>query len=606
MRYYVLSMNDGEAKLKKLRTFYDDVTKVQSGSPNEAFSSETKADPLLKARIKDTQISNLQLEEVGPSKPIQQSPIKEISLPPIKPAPVPTPLTTIPKIDMAAEKSSVDLQNKIDVSALRQNASDSLLSGHGAIFSTIEEGNETETGNIITDQKRDRFKLFPAIGQALSEWFFKQKKVVTKMLETKEVGPEISDVTTRENVLKDAALRSALAPKDDYTNVAKRIKNIAKVSPTPTTLVIKKPTETAAPGWTYIDDEKSRPESNPEPVTELVLPKTQTINPVIEIPKVEPVIINQPELIIESQTPLVELPTEAPIIEAPEIPEPAIDTAIIKEEPVADHDWFASSVESPTISADHQEPIVVSSSPVPARTYAPSDYQNSFPLWRVGAVATLAILLGISLTLWLFKTDETVVVVNNENPFTALLNADEEVPVDLGRDNQTLLRNIQAVQPRPTSAATIVYPTTNISGVTEAASAADIINVTSWQAPGSFVRGVTDINFGIYKNSNPFIVLKVTSFDTAFGGILEWERTMSADLSPLFGTPVFGTFDPLARTATQIRDPYYVDVVVSNIDSRLLTDETQKERIIYAFADRNTIIITTSKSTLGDLLNLLR
>jgi hypothetical protein len=101
-------------------------------------------------------------------------------------------------------------------------------------------------------------------------------------------------------------------------------------------------------------------------------------------------------------------------------------------------------------------------------------------------------------------------------------------------------------------------------------------------------------------------VLKVTSFEAAFGGLLSWESSISADLSPFFGAPVTGTFDPTDRSTTQIRAPYFKDTVIANLDARILTDETQKERLVYAFLDRNTVILTVNKSALEAVINAVK
>jgi hypothetical protein len=105
-------------------------------------------------------------------------------------------------------------------------------------------------------------------------------------------------------------------------------------------------------------------------------------------------------------------------------------------------------------------------------------------------------------------------------------------------------------------------------------------------------------------DSEPYIVMKVTGFDAAFAGMLEWERSMSADLSPLFGPTVVETFDSSARTDTQVREAFFQDVIASNKNARILLDEEGEERIIYTFINQQTIIITTTKKALERLMPL--
>lgn len=601
-------MSDELVRLKKLRTFYDDISKLQKSSPDVEVSEKNEPKTITPNDVIDPPATT---EMWG----IKKSESK------FRPEPS-APITEIPK-DLPNEVEPRDQPKlpEIDVSLIKKENKNSILSGHGSIFSTIEEGNETVQGNIITDQKRKRFKLFPAIGTALADWFNKKQKQVTDLIETKEDSPEISDVTTRTEVVKEAAFKSKLAPSDDYSQITKRIKKVFKTNPSANTLVIKKATEVAEPSWTYLDDgsDSDKKTSSPEP--EMVEEETvkDTLPPPVyaeaPIPKINDEITEvavsdetAPELEpVKEVLPAVE-PQPLPVLET--LSEPVIEDvtqdlpANVEVEPDQDSDtdlsWFA-----PTVKISETENHTELETPAPAKTFSASR-QQTFPLWRITAIVVLAIALGVSFSLWLFGGEENTLVIDNQNQFNSLIKSDEQIPISLGSDTKTLLRNIQAIQSKPTSIVTVAYPTVNIAGIDQPASAADILNTLSWNASGNFLRNITDINFGLYRNKDPFIILKVTSFDSAFGGILNWENTMSADLSPLFGPLVSGTFDPQARNATQIRSPYFIDVVVENIDSRLLTDETQKERIIYAFSDRNTIIITTSKSTLGDLLNLRR
>ncbi len=100
--------------------------------------------------------------------------------------------------------------------------------------------------------------------------------------------------------------------------------------------------------------------------------------------------------------------------------------------------------------------------------------------------------------------------------------------------------------------------------------------------------------------------MKVSSFDAALGGILQWEDAMSGDLAPLFGTPVAATFDRTARTATQTREPFFVDVVHANRDMRILRDSEERERIVYSFLDRSTILIATDRTVIEEVAPLVR
>jgi Flp pilus assembly secretin CpaC len=132
-----------------------------------------------------------------------------------------------------------------------------------------------------------------------------------------------------------------------------------------------------------------------------------------------------------------------------------------------------------------------------------------------------------------------------------------------------------------------------------------IFTALELRAPGSFTRSVQEITFGGYNGTDPFILMKVTDFDTAFGGMLAWEPAMSTDLSPLFGIPVTESFDPYARTDTQIRSAFFRDTVIANKSVRVLVDAQDTERLMYAFVQPNIILITTNQATFSAIAPLV-
>lgn len=133
---------------------------------------------------------------------------------------------------------------------------------------------------------------------------------------------------------------------------------------------------------------------------------------------------------------------------------------------------------------------------------------------------------------------------------------------------------------------------------------ADFMRVLDPRAPGSFMRNLSpEMMFGAYAQSEPFFIFRTDRFDTAFAGMLDWEPFMSADLTPLFGEPVSRSFDPSARSGDQTRTAFFTDEVIESVTARTLYDAFASERIVYAFADQHTLIITTSKEALRALLS---
>ena len=607
-------------KLSKLRTFRDDFTRAQiqkTGKSKPVAETAVPKSKIPSAPLTRTKPLNIPKELTEAKTRRDQKPV-ELTTPRAK-----TPAKAIPRIGQ-----------EVDLKGVKRSDKESLMASGGKEINVMEATAEVGEGNIITDQKRKRFRLLPAMVEAFRGWLGDTKETVTEMAKPKEPDAVIKPASERKGLIVQAAEQSAQAPRDDRRNLFERFTRTGHGPPTEhkDTFKIKKREEVPPPAWTHLkEDAATKTDSAkaaeaalrsaaptvpvaPPAVAEAakppaveVTPPVGTVPPVVkEVTETAPAPVTKPTPaeVPEPEVPVT--PTEVeptPVVEET-APEPVAVQPIASEpEPVVEPEPIVPIDEAP-VPVDEVPPYVPP--PVPARAAKPRT-DLVFSPWRVGAVVTFSVLLGVSAALWLFSPkDEGILTSSDEAAVESLVRSEAQVPVELGNSTNDFLRNLLAAEPPSSVAVAQLYPTANISGEATPATAEQIMTVLAPQAPNSFIRSVTAINFGLYRDREPFIIMRTTAFDTAFGGILEWEESMSADLSPFFGAPVSGTFDPRSRSATQIREPYFVDVVVGNLDARLLTDETQKERLIYAFVDRNLILITTNEETLEALVNVVR
>ena len=97
---------------------------------------------------------------------------------------------------------------------------------------------------------------------------------------------------------------------------------------------------------------------------------------------------------------------------------------------------------------------------------------------------------------------------------------------------------------------------------------------------------------GANNTSVPFFVLNVSGHDTGLIGMYEWEQKM-----PKFFDAVFGmTMGTQMQSATKFRD-----IVVLGRDARVL-ELSPDTGIAYMFANPQTIIVTTNKKVLQELV----
>jgi len=103
------------------------------------------------------------------------------------------------------------------------------------------------------------------------------------------------------------------------------------------------------------------------------------------------------------------------------------------------------------------------------------------------------------------------------------------------------------------------------------------------------------------KNA-PILIIPVTSHDHAFAAMLEWEKNLNADLSPLFtAVPTLKQDQnglPVERT--------YEDLVMRNYDVRALKDDAGTIELYYSFPTQNILVIAESPYSFAEILSRLQ
>ncbi len=126
-----------------------------------------------------------------------------------------------------------------------------------------------------------------------------------------------------------------------------------------------------------------------------------------------------------------------------------------------------------------------------------------------------------------------------------------------------------------------------------------------FNAPDSLVQALSsEFFFGLHvvdKNA-PVLVIPVKNYDRAFAGMLAWEGTMNADLSPAF-TPLPSTvLDVHGVPSSRI----FQDDVMRNYDVREMKDDGGQVQLYYSFPSPNMLIIAESPYSFPELLSRLQ
>ena len=137
------------------------------------------------------------------------------------------------------------------------------------------------------------------------------------------------------------------------------------------------------------------------------------------------------------------------------------------------------------------------------------------------------------------------------------------------------------------------------------ATTAEFLQAIDAHPPEELIRALgNEVFFGLHivdKNA-PVIVATVTSYDHAFAGMLSWESTMNADLSPIFTSVPATILDQNGIPSSRL----FKDDVMRNYDVRELKDDNGVIQLYYSFPTPKLLIIAESPYTFPEVLSRLQ
>ena len=575
-------VEEAQKKLLRIRTFQDDVARarLQSNDPSLEPPPKTPLPQVLQTPVVEAvHVTPPVALTIAPQKQTAPSSLSQIhALSPIHSPNTITAVRATPEASKLKPRTQVPpLQEKLahqisatDIAQVAKTHQNSILSDDGEMHSEYSLGG----GNIIRDTKHKRFRLFPAMLQATLGWFSETKKAYV----TATQGPThtVAKVETRLATVQKALQQEKQAPKDDFQYVASHLKTIER-KPVSTSVIIKAKSELPLPTWSHVVEQE--PIATSEDIApELIPAVTEVQHPEI-IPESQEVTLQVPEVFVEHEMPKVVAPKLSPYVPPREVEVPSYVPQI------------------PTYQKNQFQNAEPQTSPKTT-----SRYYLIF-----ASVILMATTFGVGVSYYFFGRGTNTAQIRTEVVYEIpqLFTSQEKTAVLLPPDRFTFL-GVLADDLKKNKNTVQLYPVLEQKGGTSIpADANSILTTLSPRTPGSFTRGIREISFG-GVNQQPFIVLKTKSFDTAFAGMLAWEQTLSVDLSPLFGDPVTESFDSTVRTSTQTRDAFFKDIITSNKSARLLVDGNGDDRIVYAFIDQNTLVITTTRAALESIIPLVK
>lgn len=210
---------------------------------------------------------------------------------------------------------------------------------------------------------------------------------------------------------------------------------------------------------------------------------------------------------------------------------------------------------------------------------------NKFPFRKIILIAIMiVVVIGIGLGGYWFFTKNQQEKQSTQLLAQPILAADDQIEVSVDLENpQKFLNNLQNAlrsQIRPN----------HLLNVFVALDSREFLKTIGTNPPPEFPYSL-DSKFMLAKfyltKDWPVLVFKIRDYDSAFAGIIKWERTIGQDLEEIFFlSPTSGDFQ---------------DKVIQNHDARILNDKDGNSVLIYSFINRNYLVLTTNEEPLKEI-----
>jgi hypothetical protein len=240
----------------------------------------------------------------------------------------------------------------------------------------------------------------------------------------------------------------------------------------------------------------------------------------------------------------------------------------------------------------------------------------------------ILVLAGIGSVYAAYKFATAEPAIPMETVIASLIFADERI--QLSGSGQELREGLAeargiALSDRDLAVVYMTYSTTTGAGIKEEiATGGALFAALRLPAPEILLRNIEPgSTLGIVNadgETRPFFLLRVSSYDRTFAGMLDWESSMERDLAlfyPLYpATVIVLPEDPMAtssETSTESAavaggEPFrlsFTDEVIENHDVRVLRDAEDRIIMLYGYRDKQTLIIARSKEAFSELLSRL-
>ena len=557
-------------------------------------SLRTYAQDLTTARERRTSTKNTAVSDVAEkTNPVINNSVKKVTDDALPPKVFSRSNKTTPVVTKTSSpQNTLDalVKNELKSTTPKPIVPSALDHGVGNITTLSEDA---AAATIITDTKKDRFKLLPSIFTSINNWFSEKKRARER---SKAPRYTVAETSRRKGVIQKATSSTGKAASADFASIQERIRRrkLAEVTEKnkPTTtwsantesgfLLLEAPEaeETVIP--TTVQNVVIVPKKSAQTLerTPRNLSRTTVVN-TFEVPA-GPSGFEDPEYIAKTEAPKVEAvskvvvpePIIQPVTLETKVETPAVEEAI----PEAATEETVSEVGAPEVKD--------------VSTTAIQNNSNLFLRFDTNAIALLVSVVTIFVLAFGTYLYQTLTPVTPLEIFTKEEKVFPEsalVKLNLG---------VFATDDLVTKLAKVRQEVTKITEVAINLNAteldpSDSISLINKDLSPDFTHSLTLARPGFSSEQVPFLAFKVTDRIIALGTLLAWERSLYDDFMIVFGT------DLTKQTSSR-----FIDASLAGTDVRVLKNTAGEEIMIYGIIN-NTIIITTNSLTFAALATVI-
>lgn len=224
----------------------------------------------------------------------------------------------------------------------------------------------------------------------------------------------------------------------------------------------------------------------------------------------------------------------------------------------------------------------------------------------IAAISLAAV--GIGVLVFLFFTQKQKEITPAETatpsaPSIIFVNSQKEMPID-GKDRDALVadvsKEIRGANVRLDFIEQFFFTKTE-GAVKTIVSAGDFFSLAFEHIPPTLLRSFEkEYILGVhsFNGNTPFLLARLNFFENTFSGMLKWEKFMADDVLPFFGKT-----DALKALGGK---GHFEDFLFINQDTRVLRNQAGDIVLMYAFPDRDTLVITTDTDTFKEIIDRLK